>query len=76
MRNRYWTSAALGLLVVTGTLTGCQAPSPAAKSVQVDQSPPLRYNSPDEALKALLAATQQRDRPQLRKIFGVELGEM
>ena len=47
-----------------------------ASAVRAQASDQLRFDTPEDAMKALLEATKAKDRPQMRKIFGVEPGEL
>lgn len=47
-----------------------------ASTAQAQTAEQLRFNAPDDALKALLDATKSKDQAQLRKIFGVDAREL
>jgi hypothetical protein len=61
--------------LVSGLIGGSAAwaAQPPAKSATTEQ---LRFKAPQEALDALREATEAKDRPKLRAIFGVEVGEL
>jgi hypothetical protein len=69
MRNR-------SLLTAVACLTGCVLLGALASSVSGQTAEQLRFDKPEDALKALLDATKSKDKPQMRKIFGVEPGEL
>ncbi len=69
MSNRLLSAVVAG---VFGSLMA-SASLPTGQSQAPDQ---LRFNSPEEALKALLDATKSQDKSQLRNIFGTQVKEL
>jgi hypothetical protein len=64
------------LLTVVACLAGCALAWSGTSATQAQTSEQIRFDKPEDALKTLLDATKSKDRPQMRKIFGVDAGEL
>jgi hypothetical protein len=69
MRNRSFFTVVVILVAWVWTCA-------AASNAWAQAPEQVRFDTPDAALKALTEATKGKDHPQLRKIFGVEPGEL
>jgi hypothetical protein len=64
------------LLTAVTCLAGCVLIGALASSASGQTADQLRFDKPEDALKALLEATKSKDHPRMRKLLGVEPGEL